>query len=68
MKIYNKTHFQNKKNDKSYLENWVLFLAKNNRFQFEIQTLLGKTIVFPGTKTTSLILIGEFDKGLNNRI
>jgi len=82
MKLYNTSQFKDKKADQGYFENWVSQLEKNNGREYEryeIQTSLGKTVVwghqttenhpdtlviFPGARTTSLFW--DFDKGLDN--
>jgi pimeloyl-ACP methyl ester carboxylesterase len=82
MKIYKTSHFKDEKADQGYFENWVSQLEKNNGRKYEryeIQTSLGKTVVwghqttenhpnslviFPGARTTSLFW--DFDKGLDN--
>jgi pimeloyl-ACP methyl ester carboxylesterase len=82
MKIHNTSKFKDEKADQVYFENWVGQLEKNNGRKYEryeIQTSLGKTVVwghqttenhpntlviFPGARTTSLFW--DFDKGLDN--
>jgi pimeloyl-ACP methyl ester carboxylesterase len=82
MKIYKTSQFKDEKADQGYFENWVSQLEKNNERKYEryeIQTSLGKTVVwghrttenhpnslviFPGARTTSLFW--DFDKGLDN--
>ncbi len=82
MKIHNTSKFKDEKGDLAYFESWVGQLEKNNGRKYEryeIQTSLGKTVVwghqttenhpntlviFPGARTTSLFW--DFDKGLDN--
>jgi len=82
MKLYNTSQFKDEKADQGYFENWVSQLEKNSGRKYEryeIQTSLGKTVVwghqttenhsdtlviFPGARTTSLFW--DFDKGLDN--
>jgi pimeloyl-ACP methyl ester carboxylesterase len=82
MKLYNTSKFKDEKADHAYFENWVGQLEKNNGRKYEryeIQTSLGKTmvwghqksenppntlVIFPGARTTSLFW--DFDKGLDN--
>lgn len=82
MKIYRKSQFKDETTDRSYFENWVCQLEKNNGRQYEryaIETSLGKTHIWGlNTKealTETLVifpgarttsLIWDFDKGLDN--
>jgi pimeloyl-ACP methyl ester carboxylesterase len=82
MDIKNKSYFKDEKTDKSYFENWVTQLEKNNGRQYEryeIETSLGKTHIWGlNTKNEQLdtlvifpgarttALIWDFDKGLDN--
>lgn len=82
MEIKSKSYFKDEKADKSYFENWVTQLEKNNGRQYEryvIETSLGKTHVWglntKGEHLDTLVifpgarttaLIWDFDKGLDN--